>query len=297
MTVQTVPFALQNASHSAALFRQAASAPFASAGVLGSAELLVTQLGSPGMGVLLKPGRAKIAGTAVAAPAGQSWTTQAMYDVLNDGDVTLTIATADATNPRIDLVYIQVQDSAYSGSANQAIAGVVTGTPAPSPSAPATPSNAIALYRVAVAANATSIVNANLTRVVPMATLLGRANPSSSTLLSQYGTAGSSGIPALTSGSTVQTVTFSNQGGPVLITISGRIYATSPLNGGIQIFLDGSRVAGETPYDTTSTTVYTFSRTVTAAASAGSHTVTTVISNLSSNTGTAYGLICEVFAL
>lgn len=175
MTVQTVPYALQNASHSAALFRQSASSAFRVGGALGPTELLCTQQGSPNMSVILKPGRAKVTGTSVSPPAGMTWTTQAMYDVLNDADVTLTIAASNPTNPRIDLVYIQVQDSFYSGANNQAIAGVVTGTPAASPSVPATPANSIAIATVAVAAGATSIVNANIARVASTALLVGNS--------------------------------------------------------------------------------------------------------------------------
>lgn len=173
MAVQTVPYALQNASHSAALFRQSASAAFLRGGALSQIELAVTQQGSPNMSVILGAGRAKVTGTSVSPPAGQSFTTQAMYDTLNDAPLTLTIAASNPTNPRIDLVYIQVQDSFYSGSNNQAIAGVVTGTPAASPSVPATPANAVAIATVAVGAGVTSIVNANIARVISTATLLG----------------------------------------------------------------------------------------------------------------------------
>lgn len=172
MTVQTVPYALQNASHSAALFRQSASAPFVAGGALSALELAVTQQASPNMSVILGPGRAKVVGTSVSPPAGLAFTTQAMYDVLNDADTTLTIAASNPTNPRIDLVYIQVQDSFYSGAANQAIPGVVTGTPAAIPSVPATPANAVAIATIAVGAGATSIVNANIARVVSTARLI-----------------------------------------------------------------------------------------------------------------------------
>lgn len=191
MTVATVPYALQNASHSAALFRQSASAPFLIGGALSSVELLVTQQGSPNMSVILGPGRAKVTGTSVSPPAGQSWTTQAMYDVLNDAALTLTVAASNPTNPRIDLVYVQVQDSFYSGAANQAIAGVVTGTPAASPSVPATPANATAIATVAVGAGVTSIVNANIARVASSAVLVGSLYPTATaTTLAALQTAG-----------------------------------------------------------------------------------------------------------
>ncbi len=112
-------------------------------------------------------------GTSVSPPAGFTWTTQAGYTVLNDAPLTITVAAADATNPRIDVPYIQVQDSFYSGAANQAIAGIVTGTPAPSPVAPAVPSNALGLANIAVAANATSIISANISSTAVGAALNG----------------------------------------------------------------------------------------------------------------------------
>lgn len=172
MTVQTVPYVLQNASHSAALFRQSASAAFTAAGVLGSTELGVRQQASPNMSVILGAGRAKVAGTAVSPPSGFTWTTQAMYDVLNDADLTLTIAASNPTNPRIDAVYVGVQDSFYSGASNQALAGVVSGTPAASPVPPAVPANSYLVALVAVGANVTTIVTANITSQTSVARTL-----------------------------------------------------------------------------------------------------------------------------
>jgi hypothetical protein len=171
MTVQTVAYALQNASHSAALFRQSASAPWLSGGPVASGELVVAAQGTPNMSVSLGAGRAKVVGTQSSPPAGVLFTTQGMYDVLNDGPLTLTVATSNPTNPRIDAVYVAVQDSFYSGGSNAAIAGVATGTPAPSPVAPAIPSNAVLLAYVAVAANATSIVGGNITNQTVLAQL------------------------------------------------------------------------------------------------------------------------------
>ena len=173
MTVQTVPYALQNASHSAAVFRQATSAPFQSAGILGAGELAVTQQGTPNMSVILGAGRAMVAGSQVTPPAGLSFTTQAMYNVLNDGSITLTVTTSNPTNPRIDAVYVGVQDAFYSGSNNQAVAGIVVGVPAPSPVAPSVPVNSQLVAYIAVGAGVTSIVNANITAKAPLAALMG----------------------------------------------------------------------------------------------------------------------------
>jgi len=172
--VQLVPYALQNASHSAALFRQAATAPFSAPGILGVGELAVTQQSSPNMSIQLGAGRAMVAGTYITPPSGLNFTTQGMYFVLNDAPVTLTVSAADATNPRIDVVYVQVQDSFYSGSNNQTIAGIVTGTPAASPTVPAVPSNALAIAQISVTANATAIQAANISMIAPYAETLNR---------------------------------------------------------------------------------------------------------------------------
>lgn len=85
---------------------------------------------------------------------------------------TLTLAAADPTNPRIDRIVAQVYDSALSdtlpttpvlAAPGGLVIRAVTGTPAGSPSAPATPTGAISLATVAVAANATQILTANIT--------------------------------------------------------------------------------------------------------------------------------------
>jgi len=123
-------------------------------GALGN-KLSVTQAGSPNMTVIVKSGGAMIPGT--------EGSKQAMYAVLNDADNTVNIAAADPTLPRIDIIVYKVQDQAYSGGTNTSSIVAVTGTPAASPSPPAAPANSITLAQVAVAANATSIVNANIT--------------------------------------------------------------------------------------------------------------------------------------
>jgi hypothetical protein len=174
MALQTTPFVLQGASTGANIFRQSVNAAFLTGGILAVGELAVTAQSSPNMTVAVAPGRAKVVGSSATAPAGMSWTTQSMYDVLNDASTNVTISSADSTNPRIDLVYIQVQDAFYTGSANQAVLAVATGTPGVSPSAPSTPVNAIALATVAVAANATTITNANISNLTSKATLVGQ---------------------------------------------------------------------------------------------------------------------------
>jgi hypothetical protein len=74
---------------------------------------------------------------------------------------TLTIAGADPSNPRIDLVCATANDIGSSASAGEI--QVVTGTAAPSPVAPSLPGNSIALAQVAVGAGVTSIIAGNIT--------------------------------------------------------------------------------------------------------------------------------------
>lgn len=128
-------------------------------GVTGPTDYKVTQNGTPNMSVNVAAGVAMIRGTQSAL--------QGVYEgVANDGTVNLTIAAANATNPRRDLVLLQVRDNAFdAGGINDARLVVVTGTPAASPVDPSLTSfpNALVLARVTVAANATSITNAAIT--------------------------------------------------------------------------------------------------------------------------------------
>jgi hypothetical protein len=105
------------------------------------------------------------AGQAVIMRAGQG-----PYVGWSDTAVVVTLDAADAVNPRRDLIVMRVYDPAQ-GDTMPTIGGVtvpctiepITGSPAASPSDPAVPNNATVLARVAVAANATIITNANVT--------------------------------------------------------------------------------------------------------------------------------------
>jgi hypothetical protein len=93
----------------------------------------------------------------------------------------LTVATADATNPRIDLVAIYVDENGDDTS--DSYVDIIEGTPAASPVPPSAPDNSVILATVAVAANAASISSSNITDqrvyttaaggVVPWPTLTG----------------------------------------------------------------------------------------------------------------------------
>jgi hypothetical protein len=155
MTLRTPPSWLQNGSHPAENDRLTTQALWATTGIIKSDSLAVTQNTPAGLSVLVSSGWAAIVGTTQA--------NMGTYVGFNDATVTLSISTANPTNPRIDLVCMTVQDAYYTGSLNNVILQVVAGTPAGSPVAPSLPANSISLATVAVGAGATALTNANIT--------------------------------------------------------------------------------------------------------------------------------------
>jgi hypothetical protein len=128
---------------------------YATTGIIGSTSLAVTANSPAGMSVRVASGWAAIIGTTT--------TDMGVYTLYNDALATLTITTADPTNPRIDLVCATVRDAFYSGAFNDVIFQVIAGTPAGSPVAPALPANSISLATVAVGAAVTQINSGNIT--------------------------------------------------------------------------------------------------------------------------------------
>lgn len=114
----------------------------------------VTQNSPTGSSVLVQPGHAIVTRTG-----------QGVYVCPNSTARVVALDAADATNPRIDLIVLQVLDQPLGDSVTQAQVRAVTGTPSGSPVAPATPTGAIVLAQVAVAAAPTgnTIVDANIT--------------------------------------------------------------------------------------------------------------------------------------
>lgn len=155
MTLRTPPSWLQNGSHPAENDRLTTQALWATTGIIKDTSLAVTQNSPAGMSVRVASGWAAIVGTTQA--------NMGTYVGYNDDTVVLGLTTADPTNPRIDRVCMTVNDAYYTGSLNNVVLQVVAGTPAGSPSAPATPANSISLATIAVAAGATAITTANIT--------------------------------------------------------------------------------------------------------------------------------------
>lgn len=161
MAIRTPPSWLQNGSHPAENDRLSMQGLWRSTGILGSSDLQVTQNSSPNMTVNISSGWAAI--------VGNYQTNMGAYVVYNDAPLSATITTANASNPRIDLICLTVADAYYTGSLNNVTLNVVAGTPSGSPAVPSTPINSIALAQVYVGAGVTSILTANITNVATQA--------------------------------------------------------------------------------------------------------------------------------
>lgn len=155
MALHTPPSWLQNGSHPAENDRLTTQALWATTGIIANSSLAVTANSPVGMSVLVASGWAAVVGT--------TQPNMGTYVSFNDATVTLTITTANATNPRIDLICLTINDSYYSGVADNVVFQVIAGTPASSPVAPSTPANSIALAEVYVGAAVLSINSGNIT--------------------------------------------------------------------------------------------------------------------------------------
>lgn len=155
MALRTPPSWLQNGSHPAENDRLTMQSIIASSGTIGTSSLAVTQSATPAMSVQVATGW--------GALVGNYTTNMGVYQFYNDAATTLSVTTANPSNPRIDRVVVTVSDSYYTGVSNTVTFQVIAGTPAASPVAPATPSMSISLATILVGAGATSITNANIT--------------------------------------------------------------------------------------------------------------------------------------
>lgn len=157
MTVQATPMFLQNATgHPAEDVRRMTHMMMnVRPGIVQSGDLAVTQNGTPNMSVNVASGNAFVAGTEA--------TYQGLYHCENRGVLNVVVPASDPTNPRIDLIVLKVQDAIYSGATNAASIVDVPGTPAGTPVEPSPPNNCLVLAKISVAANATTVVTANIT--------------------------------------------------------------------------------------------------------------------------------------
>ena len=236
MTLQTPPSWLQAGSYPAQYDRLTAQALWATTGIIGSSSLAVTQNSPAGMSVRVASGWAAIVGTTT--------TNMGVYTAFNDATTVATITPADFTNPRIDLICVMVRDAFYSGANNDVIFNVVAGTPASSPTVPATPANSIALATVAVAANASTIVTADITdvRVLVTTNIPETGDISSVTAGAGLTGGGSSGAVTLAASvatnpqtGTSYTLALADNGKLVTLANASPVAVTIPLNSSVAL--------------------------------------------------------------
>jgi hypothetical protein len=114
----------------------------------------VVQRSTPDRWVTVWPGTVYI--QAASATGG-------VYACVNDANFDVLTATSHATLARKDLVIARVKDAVdYIGSDNQYDIEVITGTPASSPTRPATPVQALALAEINIPAASSTVITANI---------------------------------------------------------------------------------------------------------------------------------------
>lgn len=202
MTLTSPPWALQQGSHGAQLVRTAHGSLLSqTGGIVQPDDLAVTQNATPNMSVNVGAGRVWVPSTysGTINPGGGAFYPDGLYYAENDATVNLAISAANPSNPRVDLVIVQVQDAAYSGSTNSAQLAIVVGTPTAGASlsnpvgAGTVPASSLLLGGVLVPAGATSIVTVDIQNVAPLVSIALSGNWTALTL--------GSGVIANTSGS------------------------------------------------------------------------------------------------
>jgi hypothetical protein len=114
-------------------------------GVVGGAGLAVGA--GTGMTVTVAPGSFVVPNSSTPTAGG--------YASTLSSQATLTVQTADPSNPRIDIIVANVVDNGNNTSFGQV--QIITGVAAPSPSAPSAPSNSVTLAQLSVPAGTSSI--------------------------------------------------------------------------------------------------------------------------------------------
>lgn len=137
---------------------------FANAGATVAASFAFTPTGS-GLNLFVFAGSAVVERTSHAGP----------YTVVLDSTATVTFATADPTNSRIDRVDLQVLDGALgdNGGTSQTALVVTTGVASGTPTVPAAPANSIPICQVLLPATTTTLTSGMVTDTRKSAALRG----------------------------------------------------------------------------------------------------------------------------
>lgn len=124
-------------------------------------DFLVEEDGTPNLSVNVNAGGAYVSNSGYTTPLFQ----QKVYPVSSNAIENVSINSNGSGNPRIDIICIKIDNSVSPGdegiNAGSVIA--IAGTPAASPSVPATPARHYKLAEVAVANGSTTITNADIT--------------------------------------------------------------------------------------------------------------------------------------
>jgi hypothetical protein len=173
MGVETSPVAIQSGtSYSAELFRRGTfgfQLARSAASVVGSVAGGVVNLAIGDL-IMSPPGSGMSVNIAVgeAIVPGSSTTTQSGYYLRVSGSTNLSVAASNPSNPRVDLVCASINDAAYTGSSNNGVLAVVTGTPTSGATlsnltgAPALPTSSLLIGYILVPANASNIIAGDL---------------------------------------------------------------------------------------------------------------------------------------
>jgi hypothetical protein len=168
------PFYVQNYADTAQIDRMAYGDIFGAnlAVLTANAFQVIPSAFFPGsMSVDVQPGRVAFPGNLVLG--------EGTYYLYSDSPENVLLAAADPTNPRIDLIVAQVDNDYLDSSGhNDFVFVALTGTPAVSPVVPTPGPNQLAIARVAVAANASTIVAGNITYLLPAQYTPGGGAPS-----------------------------------------------------------------------------------------------------------------------
>jgi len=142
--------------------RNAATTPL-DARLMDMAKLVANADGSPRAGVIGGANPSIVSTTAtmnVAIAAAEFATTKGKADGVaiftNDGTVNVPIATAPASNSRIDVIYVKHNDNTTGDANSNPIFAVAQGTAAASPTKPAIPTGALELATLRVYAGTTA---------------------------------------------------------------------------------------------------------------------------------------------
>lgn len=126
---------------------------------------LIASAAGSGLNITIRPGSALVERGTLVGP----------YGVTSQTTATVTLNTADATNPRIDRVDLQVLDGALgdNGGTSQTAFVVTSGTASGTPALPAAPANSIPICQVLLPAGTVLVTNGMITRTRKSASVRG----------------------------------------------------------------------------------------------------------------------------